>query len=80
VHFAVSTLGYSRRFYFWGTDSEDAEHTYEALVRAFEWFGGVPGEVLVERLVWASGLSRGSSASIPAPSLGLSQTVLGVRR
>jgi transposase len=48
VHFAVSTLGYSRRFHFWGTDSEDAEHTYEALVRAFEWFGGVPGEVLVD--------------------------------
>ena len=36
VHFAVSTLSYSRRFHFWGTDSEDAEHTYEALVRAFE--------------------------------------------
>jgi transposase len=48
VHFAVSTLGYSRRFHFWGTDSEDAEHTYEALVRAFEWFGGVPSEVLVD--------------------------------
>ena len=48
VHFAVSTLSYSRRFHFWGTDSEDAEHTYEALVRAFEWFGGVPGEVRVD--------------------------------
>ena len=48
VHFAVSTLGYSRRFHFWATDSEDAEHTYEALVRAFEWFGGVPAEVLVD--------------------------------
>ena len=48
MHFAVSTLGYSRRFHFWGTDSEDAEHTYEALVRAFEWFGGAPGEVLVD--------------------------------
>lgn len=32
VHVAVSTLSYSRRFHFWGTDSEDAEHTYEALV------------------------------------------------
>jgi transposase len=42
------TLGYSRRFHFWGTDSEDAEHTYEALVRTFEWFGGVPAEVLVD--------------------------------
>src|SRR5262245_66281155 len=40
--------GYSRRFHFWATDCEDAEHTYEALVRAFEWFGGVPAEVLVD--------------------------------
>jgi transposase len=48
VHFAVSTLSYSRRFHVWATDSEDAEHTYEAVVRAFEWFGGVPGEVLVD--------------------------------
>jgi hypothetical protein len=48
VHFAVSTLSYSRRFHFWGTDSEDAEHTYEALVRTFEWFGGVPAEVRVD--------------------------------
>ncbi|MFQ5894099.1 MAG: IS21 family transposase, partial [Nitrospinota bacterium] len=27
---------------------EDAEHTYEGLIRSFEWFGGVPGEVLVD--------------------------------
>src|SRR4029434_9486358 len=48
VHFAVSTLSYSRRFHFWATDSEDAEHTYEALVRSFERFGGVTTEVLVD--------------------------------
>jgi transposase len=48
AHVAVSTLSYSRRFHFWATDSEDAEHTYEALVRAFEWFGGSPAEVLVD--------------------------------
>jgi hypothetical protein len=48
AHFAVNTLGYSRRFHFWATECEDAEHTYEALVRAFEWFGGVPAEVLVD--------------------------------
>jgi transposase len=48
VHFLLSTLSYSRRFYFWCTDVEDAEHTYEGLVRAFEWFGGAPGEVLVD--------------------------------
>lgn len=48
VHFLVSTLSFSRRFYFWCTESEDAEHTYEGLVRAFEWVGGVPQEVLVD--------------------------------
>ena len=48
VCFVVSTLSYSRRFHFWGTDSQDAEHTYEGLVRAFEHFGGVTDEVLVD--------------------------------
>lgn len=48
VHFVVHTLGYSRRFHFWGTDREDAEHTYEGLIRAFEWLGGVSAEVLVD--------------------------------
>jgi transposase len=48
VHFEVNLLGYSRRFHFWCTDSEDAEHTYEGLIRSFEYFGGVPKEVLVD--------------------------------
>lgn len=48
VHFIVNTLGYSRRFHFWCTDGEDAEHTFEGLVRTFEHLGGVPGEVLVD--------------------------------
>jgi len=48
VHFCVNTLGYSRRFHFWCTDAEDAEHTDEGLVRTFEWLGGVPAEVLVD--------------------------------
>ncbi|MEN6317455.1 MAG: IS21 family transposase [Syntrophaceae bacterium] len=48
VFFNVNTLGYSRRFYFWCTDSNDAEHTYEGIVRAFEHFGGVVKEVLVD--------------------------------
>jgi hypothetical protein len=46
--FAVNELGYSRRFHFWCTDSLDAEHTYESLVLAFEYFGGVPWQVLVD--------------------------------
>ena len=48
VHFIVNQLGYSRRFHFWCTDSQDAEHTYEGLVRSFEYFGGVTKEVLVD--------------------------------
>ena len=48
IHFAVNLLAYSRRFHVWCTDSLDAEHTYESLIRAFEWVGGVPLEVLVD--------------------------------
>ena len=48
VHFIVNELGYSRRFHFWCTDSEDAEHTYEGLIRSFEYLGGVAAEVLVD--------------------------------
>ncbi len=48
VHFLVNELGYSRRFHFWCTDSQDAEHTYEGMIRSFEYFGGVPQEVLVD--------------------------------
>jgi len=36
VHFIVNTLGYSRKFHFWCTDSQDAEHTYEGMVLSFE--------------------------------------------
>jgi transposase len=48
VHIAVNTLGYSRRFHVMAARCEDAEHTYESLVRAFEWFGGVAASVLVD--------------------------------
>ena len=48
VHFAVNTLGYSRRFHFWAGARADAEHTYESLMRSFEHFGGVAAEVLVD--------------------------------
>lgn len=48
VSFIVNELAYSRRFHFWCTDSADAEHTYEGLIRAFEYFGGVTQEVLVD--------------------------------
>jgi transposase len=48
VKFCVNTLGYSRRFQFWCTDSEDAEHTFEGIQRGFEWFGGVTERVLID--------------------------------
>jgi transposase len=48
VCFIVNTLGYSRRFHFWCTDRMDAEHTYDGLIRSFEYFGGVTEEVLVD--------------------------------
>jgi transposase len=48
VYFIVNELAYSRRFHFWCTQSLDAEHTYEGLIRSFEYFGGVPQEVLVD--------------------------------
>lgn len=48
VHFIVNELGYSRRFHFWCAESEDAEHTYEGLIRSFEYLGGVTAEVLVD--------------------------------
>jgi transposase len=48
VYFIVNQLGYSRRFHFWCTSSLDAEHTYDGLIRSFEYFGGLPQEVLVD--------------------------------
>jgi transposase len=60
VHFIVNQLGYSRRFHFWGTDSEDAEHTYEGLIRSLEYFSGVPHEVLVDN----------QKAAVLAPKVG----------
>jgi transposase len=48
VYFIVNQLGYSRRFHFWNTDSLDAEHTYEGIILSFEYFAGVPQEVLVD--------------------------------
>ena len=48
VHFIVNELGWSRRFHFWSTDSDDAEHTYDGMIRSFEYFGGVTAEMLID--------------------------------
>ena len=48
VYIAVNTLGYSRRFHVFAAPKNDAEHTYESLVRAFAWFGGSTQQVWVD--------------------------------
>ena len=63
VHFIVNELGYSRRFHFWCTESEDAEHTYEGLIRSFEYLGGVTTEVLVDNQ--KSAVLRASNSEAP---------------
>ncbi len=50
VFFIVNTLGFSRRFHFWCTERDDAEHTYEGIALSFEYFGGVVREVLVDNM------------------------------
>lgn len=48
VNIAVNTLGYSRRIHVFAAPSQDAEHTYESIVRAFNHFGGGVKTVLVD--------------------------------
>lgn len=48
IKFAVNTLGFSRRFHVFAVPRQDAEHTYESLVRAFRYFGGSVKTVLVD--------------------------------
>ena len=76
VHFIVNVLSYSRRFHFWGTDSQDAEHTYEGLIRSLEYFGGVPAEVLVDNqkaaVLTASGRTEATiQRALPGPGRAL---------
>lgn len=62
VCFIVNELAYSRRFHFWCSDSQDAEHTYEGMIRSFEYFGGVTHEVLVDNQKAAVLEHRGGQA------------------
>lgn len=43
-----NTPGFSRRFHVFAAPKQDAEHTYESLVRAFRYFGGCVKTVLVD--------------------------------
>jgi hypothetical protein len=58
-HPASGGTGFSRQFHFWCTDREDAEHTYDGLIRSFEMVrrGASRGPG-----VGCTGDSRGSSA------------------
>ena len=67
VCFIVNTLSYSRRFHFWCTDRMDAEHTYEGLIRSFEYFNGVTEEVLVDNQKTAVLLHPAGAAAQFAP-------------
>ena len=51
-------LCWSRRRMWWFTASEDQNHTFEGLVRAFECFGGVPAVARTDRM-GALGASQG---------------------
>lgn len=48
VNFAVNTLWFSRRFHVFVAPKQDAEHTYESLIRAFRYFNGSVRTVLVD--------------------------------
>lgn len=63
VYLAVNVLGYSRALHVVAFPSLDAEHTYEAIIQAFEYLGGVCREVLVDNqksavLDWRDGRPR----------------------
>lgn len=63
VYLAVNVLGYSRADHVVAMPSLDAEHTYEALIQSFEYFGGVCATVLVDNqkaavLDWTGGRPR----------------------
>ena len=79
VHFAVNTLGYSRRFHFVAMACEDAEHTYESLIQSFEYFGGVTSEVLVDNQKTEVISHRvGAASRDPPQQPAVEQMVLGI--
>lgn len=55
----IMTLGYSRAMYLEFTTSQDTEHFFQCQMNAFRYFGGVPGEILVDNLksavLWRDG-------------------------
>lgn len=63
VYLAINVLGYARGVHVVAMPRCDAEHTYEAVILAFEAFGGVTATVLVDNqksavLDWPDGKPR----------------------
>ena len=57
-----------RQRMWWFTTSEDREHTFEGIVRAFETFGGVPAVARTDRM-GALGTSQGRRFKLHAPTV-----------
>jgi transposase len=60
-------LCWSRFRFWWFASSEDREHTFEALVRSFEAFGGVPHVARTDRM-GALGSSQGHRFKLHGPA------------
>lgn len=61
-------LCWSRRRMWWFTTSEDQNHTFEGLARAFECFGGVPAAARTDRM-GALGSSQGRRFKLHAAAV-----------
>lgn len=61
-------LCWSRRRLWWFTASEDQNHTFEGLARAFECFGGVPAAARTDRM-GALGASQGRRFKLHAAAV-----------
>lgn len=59
---------WSRQRLWWFTTSEDAQHTFEGLIRAFETFGGVPAAARTDRM-GALGTSQGRRFRLHPPAV-----------
>lgn len=59
---------WSRQRLWWFTTSEDREHTFEGIVRAFEAFGGVPAAARTDRM-GALGTSQGRRFKLHPPTV-----------
>jgi transposase len=68
LHGFGAILCWSRKTWWWFTDSIDREHTFEGLVGFFEHLGGVPAAMRTDRM-GALGHSQGKRFSLHPPAL-----------